>query len=171
MSAPSLLVAIVVLVLAAGAVVGLDATGHVPGALFDDPPADADRHPVAEPVAPGRRPGARLRPPGRPARPADLAERLLADPDLGGDVGAYVVDVATGEVLLDRDAASARTPASVAKLATAAGALVALGPDHPARDAHGRRRAARRRGARRAAATPRSPCGRAEAGLPEAGDA
>jgi D-alanyl-D-alanine carboxypeptidase/D-alanyl-D-alanine-endopeptidase (penicillin-binding protein 4) len=38
------------------------------------------------------------------------------------------VDVASGEVLLDHDAASARTPASVAKLATAAAALVTLGP-------------------------------------------
>ena len=121
------LVAIVVLLLAAGAFVGLDATGHVPGALFDDPVAEptttsspSPSPPVAGPV---------LTPAtGSEGDPPDVAERLLADPDLGGDVGAYVVDVASGEVLLDRDAESARTPASVAKLATAAAALVTLGP-------------------------------------------
>jgi D-alanyl-D-alanine carboxypeptidase/D-alanyl-D-alanine-endopeptidase (penicillin-binding protein 4) len=121
------LVAVVVLALAAGAFVGLDATGHVPGALFDDPRTEptattspSPSPPVAGPV---------LTPAtGSGGSPPGVAEKLLADPDLGGDVGAYVVDVATGDVLLDRDAAGARTPASVAKLATAAGALVALGP-------------------------------------------
>jgi serine-type D-Ala-D-Ala carboxypeptidase/endopeptidase (penicillin-binding protein 4) len=121
------LVVIIVVLLAGGAFVGLDATGHVPGALFDDPQAEptVTSSPSPSPPAPGPvlTPAA-----GSQGDPPGVAERLLADPDLGGDVGAYVVDVATGEVLLDRDAASARTPASVAKLATAAGALVALGP-------------------------------------------
>jgi D-alanyl-D-alanine carboxypeptidase/D-alanyl-D-alanine-endopeptidase (penicillin-binding protein 4) len=121
------LVAVVVLLLAAGAFVGLDATGHVPGALFDDPKAEPTATSSPSPSPPAA--GPVLTPAtGSEGDPPDVAEELLADPDLGGDVGAYVVDVASGEVLLDRDAASARTPASVAKLATAAGALVALGP-------------------------------------------
>lgn len=116
-----------VLVLAAGAVVGLDASGRVPVGLFDDPPvrptASPSPSPTPSPAGPVLAPAG-----GSAGGPADLAGRLLADPDLGGDAGAYVVDVATGEVLLDQDAAGARTPASVAKLATAAAALVALGP-------------------------------------------
>jgi len=120
------LAAVVVLVLAAGAFVGLDATGHVPGALFDDPRAEPTT--TATPSPPPPAAGPVLTPAtGSGGGPPDVAEKLLAVPALGGDVGAYVVDVATGEVLLDRDAASARTPASVTKLATAAGALVALG--------------------------------------------
>jgi D-alanyl-D-alanine carboxypeptidase/D-alanyl-D-alanine-endopeptidase (penicillin-binding protein 4) len=122
-----MLAAVVVLVLAAGAFVGLDATGHVPGALFDDPRSEptataspSPSPPVAGPV---------LTPATGTAGSAPaVAAKLLTDPALGGDVGAYVVDVATGAVLLDRDAAGARAPASVAKLATAAAALVALGP-------------------------------------------
>ncbi|MEP6761206.1 MAG: D-alanyl-D-alanine carboxypeptidase/D-alanyl-D-alanine-endopeptidase [Sporichthyaceae bacterium] len=121
------LVVVVVLVLAAGAFVGLDATGHVPGALFDEPQAKPTATTSASPSPPAA--GAVLTPgTGSDGRPLSVADKLLADSDLGGDLGAYVVDVATGDVLLDRDATSARTPASVAKLATAAGALVALGP-------------------------------------------
>ena len=116
-----------VLVLAAGAVVGLDASGRVSVGLFDDPPATPTASPSPSPTPSPA--GPVLAPAGGSAGgPADLADRLLADPDLGGDAGAYVVDVATGEVLLDQDAGGARTPASVAKLATAAAALVALGP-------------------------------------------
>ena len=122
-----MLVAVVVLLLAGGAFVGLDATGHVPGALFDDPQAEPTATSSPSPSPPAA--GPVLTPAtGSEGDPLDVGEGLLADPDLGGDVGAYVVDVASGEVLLDRDASSARTPASVAKLATAAGALVALGP-------------------------------------------
>ncbi len=50
-------------------------------------------------------------------------DRVLAGKALGPDVRAMVVNVADGAVLLDRDAATARTPASVAKLATAAAVL------------------------------------------------
>ena len=53
---------------------------------------------------------------------------LLADPALGPAVGAVVLDGLTGTVLLDRDSQLPRVPASVAKLVTAAAALVALGP-------------------------------------------
>ncbi len=122
-----MLAVVVALLLAAGAFVGLDATGHVPGPLFDDPRAEPTATSSPSPSPPAA--GPVLTPAtGSQGDPPGVAERLLADPDLGGDVGAYVVDVASGEVLLERDASGARTPASVLKLATAAGALVALGP-------------------------------------------
>jgi D-alanyl-D-alanine carboxypeptidase/D-alanyl-D-alanine-endopeptidase (penicillin-binding protein 4) len=53
---------------------------------------------------------------------------LLADPALGPNAGAVVLDGLTGAVLLDRDGARGRVPASVAKLVTAAAALRVLGP-------------------------------------------
>jgi serine-type D-Ala-D-Ala carboxypeptidase/endopeptidase (penicillin-binding protein 4) len=58
--------------------------------------------------------------------PAGVARVLgpqLADPRLGGRVGAQVLDVTTGAVLLDRGGATAATPASVSKLLTAAALL------------------------------------------------
>jgi D-alanyl-D-alanine carboxypeptidase/D-alanyl-D-alanine-endopeptidase (penicillin-binding protein 4) len=62
---------------------------------------------------------------------AGLAARiqsLLADPGLGGHVTASIVDATSGEVLYERDADAAVTPASTAKLATAAAVLHARGP-------------------------------------------
>jgi D-alanyl-D-alanine carboxypeptidase/D-alanyl-D-alanine-endopeptidase (penicillin-binding protein 4) len=53
---------------------------------------------------------------------------LLADPALGAGVKAEVRDVATGDVLLDLNSATAGTPASTAKLLTAVAALTTL--DH-----------------------------------------
>ena len=53
---------------------------------------------------------------------------LLEVPGLGSGVSAEVVDVATGDVLLDVDAADPATPASTAKLLTAAAALTTLDP-------------------------------------------
>jgi D-alanyl-D-alanine carboxypeptidase/D-alanyl-D-alanine-endopeptidase (penicillin-binding protein 4) len=53
---------------------------------------------------------------------------LLTAPGLGTGVSAEVVDVATGDVLLDLDAADPATPASTAKLLTAAAALTTLDP-------------------------------------------
>ncbi len=54
---------------------------------------------------------------------------LLAAPALGTGVEARVVDVASGEVLLDQGSAAPSTPASTAKLLTAVAALTTLGPD------------------------------------------
>lgn len=54
---------------------------------------------------------------------------LLADPALGAGVEARVVDVASGEVLLDQDSEIPSTPASTAKLLTAVAALTTLGPE------------------------------------------
>ncbi|TFV71273.1 D-alanyl-D-alanine carboxypeptidase/D-alanyl-D-alanine-endopeptidase [Blastococcus sp. CT_GayMR20] len=53
---------------------------------------------------------------------------LLTAPGLGSGVSAEIVDVASGDVLLDLDAADPATPASTAKLLTAAAALVTLDP-------------------------------------------
>ena len=54
---------------------------------------------------------------------------LLATPALGAGVEARVVDVASGEVLLDQGSEDPSTPASTAKLLTAVAALTTLGPD------------------------------------------
>ncbi len=54
----------------------------------------------------------------------------LADSHLGPRVAASVVDVATGEQLLDHGSAMPATPASTAKLVTAAAVLHARGPDY-----------------------------------------
>ncbi len=53
---------------------------------------------------------------------------LLAAPALGAGVSAVVTDVASGDVLLDRDASDPATPASTAKLLTAVAALTTLDP-------------------------------------------
>ena len=53
---------------------------------------------------------------------------LLAAPVLGPGVSAVVTDVASGDVLLDRDADDPATPASTAKLMTAVAVLTTLDP-------------------------------------------
>lgn len=63
--------------------------------------------------------------------PGVLAARvlpLLQDPALGTGVSAEVVDVASGEVLLDVDASSPAIPASTVKLLTAVAVLTTLDP-------------------------------------------
>ncbi|GAA2794888.1 D-alanyl-D-alanine carboxypeptidase/D-alanyl-D-alanine endopeptidase [Streptomyces showdoensis] len=82
------------------------------------------------PDAPG---STRTGDPTGPARPTDWAAvlvPLLADPGLGPLRTASVVDVATGRRLYGEGAATPMTPASTVKIATAAAALSALGPDH-----------------------------------------
>jgi D-alanyl-D-alanine carboxypeptidase/D-alanyl-D-alanine-endopeptidase (penicillin-binding protein 4) len=63
-----------------------------------------------------------------PAVLTDALAPLLASPVLGAGVSAHVVDVASGDVLLDQDGASPATPASTAKLLTAVAALTTLDP-------------------------------------------
>ena len=53
---------------------------------------------------------------------------IVTGPDLGPGTTAQVVDVATGQVLFDQDADAPLTPASTAKLLTAAATLTALDP-------------------------------------------
>ncbi|MFG2875009.1 D-alanyl-D-alanine carboxypeptidase/D-alanyl-D-alanine-endopeptidase [Streptomyces sp. NPDC048337] len=76
--------------------------------------------------------------PGAPRKEAAAASEglaaalrpLLADPALGSVRTASVVDTATGQVLYESGARDAMTPASTVKIATAAAALAALGPEH-----------------------------------------
>jgi len=63
-----------------------------------------------------------------PAALAATLTPLLAAAPLGSGLSAQVVDVATGQVLFDRDGADPSTPASTAKLLTAVAALTTLGP-------------------------------------------
>ncbi|MGW0775269.1 D-alanyl-D-alanine carboxypeptidase/D-alanyl-D-alanine endopeptidase [Streptomyces sp. NPDC002835] len=69
-----------------------------------------------------------------PAAPAGglpkILDTLLADPGLGPAPAACVVDLATGERLYGKRAETPMVPASTVKIATAAAALTALGPDH-----------------------------------------
>ncbi|MDT0269517.1 D-alanyl-D-alanine carboxypeptidase/D-alanyl-D-alanine-endopeptidase [Streptomyces sp. DSM 44915] len=72
---------------------------------------------------------------GQATAPSPQAlERLLAPllevSALGDQATASVIDVATGDVLYERDVTTARAPASTVKLATAVAALDALGPEH-----------------------------------------
>lgn len=121
------------LAVAAATVVGLDATGHLAGGLFADPTPTPTLSRTSTPRPISLRPAPVLAPATEPATAQRLdvaaVDRLLADPSLGHDPGAVVLDATTGQVLLDHRGATPRTPASVAKLATTAAALVALGPD------------------------------------------
>jgi D-alanyl-D-alanine carboxypeptidase/D-alanyl-D-alanine-endopeptidase (penicillin-binding protein 4) len=63
-----------------------------------------------------------------PAVLAATLTPLLAAPVLGSGLSAQVVDVATGQVLFDRDAGDPSTPASTAKLLTGLAALTTLHP-------------------------------------------
>ncbi|WP_369144933.1 D-alanyl-D-alanine carboxypeptidase/D-alanyl-D-alanine-endopeptidase [Streptomyces sp. R44] len=69
-------------------------------------------------------------PRGRDADLAALLVPLLADPGLGPLRTASVVDTATGGQLYGEGASTPMTPASTVKIATAAAALSALGPEH-----------------------------------------
>ncbi|MEV5507594.1 D-alanyl-D-alanine carboxypeptidase/D-alanyl-D-alanine endopeptidase [Streptomyces orinoci] len=86
---------------------------------------DDDRPPAAAPVL-----AAPAGPPATAAGVTAVLQPLLADPALGERHSAEVIDVLSGERLLALDADGAYTPASTVKLATAAAALAALGPDH-----------------------------------------
>jgi D-alanyl-D-alanine carboxypeptidase/D-alanyl-D-alanine-endopeptidase (penicillin-binding protein 4) len=55
-------------------------------------------------------------------------DAALADPVLGGRLAVSVVDVAAGEVLLERDAGTPLLPASTAKIVTSVAALTAVDP-------------------------------------------
>lgn len=68
-------------------------------------------------------------PDGAPDAVAATLDPLLDDPSLGGSVGAIVIDVATGEVVYQREAALARSLASNQKVFTALAILNALGPE------------------------------------------
>lgn len=120
-----------VLVASAGAVVGLDATGNLSTGLLPEatptptPTRSLDPAPVDAPAVLASEPAAAD---PMPVLPTEALVRVLTSGALGPDPGAVVLDVATGTSLLDRSGSVPRTPASVAKLATGAAALVALDP-------------------------------------------
>ncbi|MDI3388935.1 D-alanyl-D-alanine carboxypeptidase/D-alanyl-D-alanine-endopeptidase [Streptomyces sp. B-S-A8] len=90
--------------------------------------------PNAAPSAPGVLIGLSAPSGGAPAPTgralADVLDPLLKDPSLGTRRTASVVDAATGKEIYGAKAGDAVTPASTIKIATAAAALSALGPDH-----------------------------------------
>src|SRR5690606_20900417 len=67
--------------------------------------------------------------PSRAGLDATLAP-LFADAGLGPSVAGSVVDAQTGQLLWDRRGDAAMTPASTAKLLTAAAALATRGPNY-----------------------------------------
>ncbi|WP_435969409.1 D-alanyl-D-alanine carboxypeptidase/D-alanyl-D-alanine endopeptidase [Streptomyces sp. Qhu_M48] len=102
------------------------------GARHAPAPAPAPpRRPAPAPSAPGVLTALHApTPAGHPANLAAVLGPLLADPGLGPRRTASVVDTATGTQLYGEGAATPMTPASTVKIATAAAALSALGPDH-----------------------------------------
>ena len=66
---------------------------------------------------------------GAPDAVAGVLDPLLDDASLGGSVGAIVLDVATGAVIYQREAAMPRSLASNQKVFTALAILDALGPE------------------------------------------
>jgi serine-type D-Ala-D-Ala carboxypeptidase/endopeptidase (penicillin-binding protein 4) len=134
---PRIVIALVaVLVLAAVSLAALDLSGKLPGGLVAEPtPTPTPSRPLdPAPVAagdvlpgdPSAAPSGAT--PDLPTLPEKELDRLLTGGALGPDPGAVVVDLGTGTELLSRDASTARTPASVAKLATGAAALLRLDP-------------------------------------------
>ena len=125
--------AAVVLVVALGGAAGLEAAGYLPAGLIGDSSPTPTPTPSASPT-PSRPPAPDVLDPATTSAAAAIPTRrlrtLLGRPALGPGVGAAVIDAATGDVLLDQDDARARTPASIAKLTTAAAALMTLGPEH-----------------------------------------
>ncbi|MFJ3200006.1 D-alanyl-D-alanine carboxypeptidase/D-alanyl-D-alanine-endopeptidase [Streptomyces sp. NPDC086989] len=109
------------------------------GGADHDGDAGGGREPQAAPSAPGvlsaigpaalRKADAGAAPAGS-GRLADVLRPLLADPALGTVRTASVIDTATGQVLFESGPREPMTPASTIKIATAAAALSALGPEH-----------------------------------------
>ena len=66
---------------------------------------------------------------GAPDAVSGVLDPLLDDASLGGSVGAIVLDVATGAVVYQREAAMSRSLASNQKVFTALAILDALGPE------------------------------------------
>jgi len=108
----------------AGAAGLLDGAAQPPAAVAPAPtpsPTAAVREALLPPAADGAAPGTD----GLQA----AVDAALTDPALGGDVAVSVVDVTSGQPLLERSADVPLVPASTAKLATAVAALTALPAD------------------------------------------
>lgn len=122
-----LVVGLVLLLLAGTVVGGLALTDRLPGVpgTGSEPTPAASRTPTRPAAAPVLADLPASASPA-PALPVAALQRVLRDPALRS-AGAVVVDARTGETLLDSDGAAPRTPASVAKLVTGAGALLGAG--------------------------------------------
>jgi len=127
--------ALVVLVAGAGYATA-DAFDVVPGVLTTSGPATVVGEPRPVPSAPPRSSAPPVLPALSDQAPVPLPHALattlaplVASPALGPRVSASVVDAATGDVLLDTAGSIARTPASTAKLLTAAAVLTTVGPE------------------------------------------
>ncbi|WP_299955920.1 D-alanyl-D-alanine carboxypeptidase/D-alanyl-D-alanine-endopeptidase [uncultured Modestobacter sp.] len=126
-----LVAAVLALVLvAAGVVLAIQLTGGT-----SDPGVAADAEQVPDAVLPELSDPAPVlaalsaeAPVPDPAALAAVLDPLLDAPALGSGLSAQVVDVATGTVLLERDATDPGTPASTTKLLTALAAVTTLGP-------------------------------------------
>jgi D-alanyl-D-alanine carboxypeptidase/D-alanyl-D-alanine-endopeptidase (penicillin-binding protein 4) len=101
-------------------VVGLLGAGPDTGWRKGVPPNDRAVLPAAASAAPV--PDA--------AQVAAKLQPLLADPALGTNVTAHVVDVASGQVLHGKGSDTPTIPASTIKVVTAVAALSAYGPNH-----------------------------------------
>lgn len=128
-----LIIGAVVLV-ALGGYGALDAADVVPGVLTTEPVVP-EPAPFPEPTVPDVAPaGVGPLDPQAPEPSAtalgEITDELVDDERSGDGVGVAVLDGLTGELLVDVDAADARTPASSLKLLPAVTALDALGPDH-----------------------------------------
>ncbi len=109
--------------------------GHAPARPSRPAPRRAAAPALPRPVAARPPAGPVLAPVDSAAAPGTAAFSSRLDPlmsaaGLGPVTTGTVVDVRTGQVLYDRRGATATTPASTTKLATAVAALGALGPGH-----------------------------------------
>jgi D-alanyl-D-alanine carboxypeptidase/D-alanyl-D-alanine-endopeptidase (penicillin-binding protein 4) len=118
---------VAVVVLAAAAVAAITFLGDRTDPTAAEPVPDAVLPDLGEPtpVLAALSAGA---PAPDPVVLADVLAPLLGASTLGSGLSAQVVDVATGDVLFDRDAEDPGTPASTAKLLTALAALTTLDP-------------------------------------------
>lgn len=99
-----------------------------------EPAAKSTERLMAEPAAP------RLEPAGpvleaaaaedTGALPAEALDALATVTELGGHVGAAVVELSTGDPVYERNSDDAFVPASTMKILTSVAALEVLGPDH-----------------------------------------
>lgn len=122
---------LVLLVVAAAtfAVIGLIPAGRDPGGSAPSTPAA--RSPQLPPLldpAPVLAADAGGEPVPDPSVLAGVLAAELADPRLGGRVNGRIVDVATGQVLLEQSAERTVVPASTAKLTTALAVEIAVDP-------------------------------------------
>uniref|UniRef100_UPI0025BC9A7A D-alanyl-D-alanine carboxypeptidase n=1 Tax=Demequina sp. TaxID=2050685 RepID=UPI0025BC9A7A len=131
------MLATVILLTGAGGYAYADAADLVPGWITTSPePVPPAPFLTAAAVAPGDAPGTDVWPLFDASAPVPdaavlqgLAQGLRDDPRTGTSTNVSVIDLITGDVLVDLDAADGQVPASNTKLLTGIAVLTALGPD------------------------------------------